>query len=204
MHLFNSKELYMMNGGNKIYIHKDGFGDVYTATPEEEQVWAQEVIGNAIETIRTQKDAVTLQTAINNLLFHHYAGLQDLLEELLATAIPEKQVALATALWKHFQYSKSFDLICSILVEHRAACLDSVFSGLIEFKQNRSARLFLINCLLGDDELFFTKANTTIGMWAYTGLPELRQGKLLSILADKYHPEFQSAITRLREILAVA
>jgi len=33
-----------MNGGNKLYIHKDGFGDVYSATAAEEAEWAKEVI----------------------------------------------------------------------------------------------------------------------------------------------------------------
>jgi len=40
-----------MNSGNKLYIYKDGFADVYIATPGEEQEWAQEVIANALEGI---------------------------------------------------------------------------------------------------------------------------------------------------------
>ena len=38
--MFTSRELYMMNGGNKMYIYKDGFGDVYSASAAEEMKWA--------------------------------------------------------------------------------------------------------------------------------------------------------------------
>ena len=48
---FTNKELYMMNGGQKQYIGKDGFWDVYNATPEEEAAWDKELAENALSKI---------------------------------------------------------------------------------------------------------------------------------------------------------
>jgi hypothetical protein len=64
-----SKELYMMNGGNKLYIYKDGFGDIYNATAEEESEWAKEIISNALARIDVENNLTVLQFAINDLVF---------------------------------------------------------------------------------------------------------------------------------------
>ncbi|MEP7257051.1 MAG: hypothetical protein ABI687_01660 [Flavitalea sp.] len=77
--MFTSKELYIMNGGNKTYIGKDGFADVYSATPVEEAEWSKEVVTRAIAIIDKEENAVSLEFAIDNLRFHKYTGLKDLL-----------------------------------------------------------------------------------------------------------------------------
>lgn len=41
---FTNKELYMMNGGQKQYVGKDVFWDVYNATPEEETAWQKNLL----------------------------------------------------------------------------------------------------------------------------------------------------------------
>ena len=80
----------MMNGGNKIYIHKDGFGDVYCATQTEEAEWAQEVIAIALAQVDTVTNATTLKFAINKLLFHKYPATENLLKEKIKTSTPAK------------------------------------------------------------------------------------------------------------------
>src|SRR5205823_3126493 len=69
----------IMNGGNKIYIHKDGFGDVYDATPEEEAEWAEEVIAASLLKLEESHNSTDLENAINNLRFHRYQELNELL-----------------------------------------------------------------------------------------------------------------------------
>jgi len=77
--MFTSKELYMMNGGNKTYIGKDGFFDIYSATPEEEAEWSKDVVAKAIATIEMDENKVNIEFAIENLRFHKYKDLKELL-----------------------------------------------------------------------------------------------------------------------------
>lgn len=49
MQPFTSKELYMMNGGQKLYIYKDGVGDIYNATATGEAQWARDVVDRAFK-----------------------------------------------------------------------------------------------------------------------------------------------------------
>jgi hypothetical protein len=102
--MFTSKELYMMNGGNLLYMYKDGFGDVYNATPAEEAEWSKEVVAKALATIDTQENAIELQFAIENLRFHHYPDLKTFLIEKIKDTSPARQEAFATALWDIFTY----------------------------------------------------------------------------------------------------
>lgn len=81
--MFTSKELYIMNGGNKRYIYREGFGDVYSATADEEAEWAKIIIDDSIERVKSEENVVSLQFAINNLSFHNYPGLTDLLTKCL-------------------------------------------------------------------------------------------------------------------------
>lgn len=202
MQTFTSKELYIMNGGNKIYILKDGFKDVYCATQTEEAEWAKEVILIALAKVETETNATTLKFAIDKLLFHKYENIKDLLEEKIRTSTPAKQVVLATALWSIYKDDKSFDLVHQHLMQHRAECLNVVFLSLIDFKDNDQAKEFLLTCLEGGDDELFSKANMTIGMWAYTGMPALRENNLLELLKieNRDVPTFKLAIEQLKRI----
>jgi Chaperone of endosialidase len=79
MNRFTSKELYMMNGGQKLYIHKYGFGDIYEATAAEEETWKQEYIAETLMEIDTATNSIVLHCAIESLRFHQYQDLNALL-----------------------------------------------------------------------------------------------------------------------------
>jgi len=87
-----------MNGGNKLYIYKDGFGDVYNATAEEEAEWSQLVVNKALHTLETEENAVNLRFAIDNLKFHNYNGWQDLVTRLMKNTTSTRKKAFADAL----------------------------------------------------------------------------------------------------------
>ena len=205
MPTFTSKELYIMNGGNTMYIHKDGFGDVYCATQTEEAEWAQEVIEMALAQVDTVTYVTTLKFAIDKLLFHKYPNIESLLKEKIKSSIPQKQVVLATALWNIYRDNKSFDLMYKHLLHYRAECVDVVFLCLIDFKDNDQAKKFLLTCLESGDEELFLKATTTIGMWAYTGMPALRENNLLENLKSKHRdmPTFKGAMEQLKRIFQI-
>ncbi len=69
----------MMNGGNTLYIYKDGFGDIYHATAAEEAAWSREVVTNALRRIDTETNATNLRFAINDLIFHGYDDVDQLM-----------------------------------------------------------------------------------------------------------------------------
>ena len=65
----------------------------------------------------------------------------------------------------------------------------------------------MVSCLEGDDAVFQQKAQTALTMWAYMGLPELREGTLLTDLlptTKTTDPErFQKALKSVKRILSV-
>ncbi|MFT3909764.1 MAG: hypothetical protein QM737_10095 [Ferruginibacter sp.] len=200
----NSKELYMMNGGNKLYIYKDGFGDIYNATVEEEREWDKEIIANYLQQLDTETNSTGLKFAIEGLLFHNYPGLETLLIQKIEPATPIRKIVIATALWKIYKYKKSYEIIYEQYLRNHAMCLDEVFFALIEFKNSKDAFSFLLGCLEGNDEKLFSKAHTTISMWAYTGLPDLRENGLLERLgpANRNTKELNLAIEEFKTIIS--
>ena len=206
MATFSSKELFLMNGGNKQYIHRDGFGDVYHATASEEEEWTKEIVANAVARIETEDNATVVKFAIENLRFHNYTGLETLLVTKILEDGPVRQVIFATALWNLYKYPDSFEIIYRNLQQYRHQCLNTVFLSLDDFKNNDSARNFLLTCLKGNDGLLHTKAHMTISMWAYTGMPLLRENNLLDRLKieNKNEPSFKTAIELLEEVFRLS
>ena len=194
-----------MNGGNTMYIHKDGFGDVYSATQTEEAEWAQEVIAVALAQVDTEINVTTIKFAIDKLVFHKYPNIESLLKEKIKSSIPQKQVVLATALWNIYKDNKSFDLVYEHLLHDREECVDVVFLCLIDFKDNDQAKEFLLTCLESGDQELFLKATTTISMWAYTGMPALRENNLLEMLKSRHMdtPTFKGAMEQLKRIFQI-
>ncbi|MCG2615356.1 hypothetical protein LZZ85_13735 [Terrimonas sp. NA20] len=200
MEQFTSRQLYMMNGGNTLYIYKDGFGDVYQATPSEEEVWKEEIIASTLKRIDTETEFTCLRAAIDTLIFHNYKGLARLLVEKMQHTSPVRIIVFATGLWLLKQYNCSFSIIYHQFLHHRNDCFRDVFQAMIEFQDSMAARNFMIECLEGGDALLHEKACITITMWAYTGMPELRAPHLLESLRDRNAPSFSVAVQKLQQI----
>jgi hypothetical protein len=100
MNRFTSKELYMMNGGQKLYIYKDGFGDIYQATVAEEEAWKQEYIATTLLKIDNETNSVVLSFAIESLIFHKYPALNALLISKIndVNISPERKIVFEAAL----------------------------------------------------------------------------------------------------------
>ena len=115
---------------------------------------------------------------------------------------PVRQLLFATALWRIYQYEKSLDILL-YQVQHRSECLSDIFLCLGDFKNNIVAKKFILACMEGDDDLLFAKATMTINMWAYSGIPALRENSLLETLRpeNKNKESFITAIKQLRKIL---
>lgn len=198
---FTSKELYMMNGGNTLYIYKDGFGDIYQATAAEEAAWSQEVVSNALRKLDTETNSTSLRFAVNDLIFHEYEGVDELIFEKTQQAAPVRKIVFAALLWKMKGYEKSFGIIYQLFLHHRDKYLDEIFGALQDFKDNTSARSFVLDCLSGDDDELYHKACTTVTMWAYTGMPDLRAAGFLDGLKAKGSPAFPVALAQLKQLL---
>ena len=192
----------MMNGGQLLYIYKDGFGDVYKATPEEEAEWAKEVVAINVAKIQNDNNRVSLQFAIEALQYHKYAGLEDLLLKSLQNTTAPRQIVFAAALWNMVSNQQSFDIIYQNLLLHRSECLSDVFLGLGDFKNHEGAKRFIVKCLEGDDDELSVKAHVTLSTWAWSGMPALRENKLLETLQpeNKNHPVYKQAVAQLKQI----
>jgi hypothetical protein len=100
MNRFTSKDLYMMNGGQKLYIYTDGFGDIYEATASEEEAWKQEYIAQKLKQIDNETNGVVLNFAIESLRFHQYPALNTLLISKIndTNCSPERKIVFEKAL----------------------------------------------------------------------------------------------------------
>jgi hypothetical protein len=201
MSQFTSKELYMMNGGNTLYIYKDGFGDIYNATAAEEAAWSVEVVSGALTRIDKETNPTNLRFAVNDLIFHGYEHVDRLLFDKMQTASPVRKIVFAGLLWSMKGYEKSFTIIYQLFLSHRDKYLDEIFAALQDFKDNMSARNFVIDCLESDDLVIHNKACITVSMWSYSGMPELRAAGLLDALKQKDTPGFPAAISQLKQLL---
>jgi hypothetical protein len=146
----------------------------------------------------------SVRTAVDNLIFHNYSGLQALLLTKTQDAVSGRKVLLATALWRVYQYEKSLE----ILLEHthgESECVNIVFLCLGDFKDNVAAKTFILQCMAGDDEKVILKAKMTLGIWAYSGMPSLRENNLLEALqpSNKDKEAFKEALKQLALILNI-
>jgi hypothetical protein len=201
-----SKELYFMNGGRTHYIYTDGFGDIYHVTPAEEMQWQKELIESKLERLDMEKDPVVLKAILDTLIYHKAPNLQQIVTKKLPHAAPRIQIALVKCLWEIGAYPKSLSVLFSLLNNHRAECINDVFSAMFDMKDDREIRNFLLTCLEGEDVELFNKAHIVLNMWAYMGIPALRQGTLLQDLNISSKQSnlsvFQAALQELKHILA--
>lgn len=192
-----------MNGGQKQYIGKDGFWDVYNATPEEEAEWAKELAEIALSKIGTEEDTNAVQIALENLAFQKYHDQVTVLVNSISAVSVENQLLLATALWNMPCNENDFEIVFEILLQHNASCLTDLFQQPGDFKHHSGARYFLIKCLRGNNEYLFEKAQTILSIWAWSGLPELRENSALDHLQfnNRNLPTSVTAINRLKAII---
>lgn len=190
-----------MNGGNTLYIYKDGFGDIYNATPAEEAVWSLEIIENALKKLDTETNSTSLRFAVNDLVFHKYSDVDQLLFEKMQEAVPARKIVFASLLWKMKGYEKSFAIIYQLFLSHREKYLNEIFEALQDFKDNTAARNFILDCISGVDLELYAKACITLTVWAYTGMSELRVPGLLDHLKDRNSAEFPHALAELKQLL---
>lgn len=199
MQPFTSKQLYIMNGGNKLYIYKDGFGDVYEATPEEEAAWAEEVVAGALAKIDTEENSVSLSNAVENLAFHKYKGLRSLLMVKMGEANPNRKLALAAALATLNNHEKDAELVDASTTAYSDEYTAEAFDA-VRDRRDDAAKRFIFHCLEGDDHELAVKATTVLEIWAYSGMPALRQDNLLGKLQpeNKGSEKFRTALEQLR------
>ncbi|MDO6435205.1 hypothetical protein Q4E93_31605 [Flavitalea sp. BT771] len=197
-----SKELYMNNGGNKLYIWKDGYSDVYHASAEEEAEWDKEIIATSLLQLEKERNAVTIKLSVNTLMFHQYGTIEGFLKSKLNDKDPVRKIAFANALWNVSRDKGSFSVLMEYLPEQGGKYIDEVFAALNDFKDCKEARDFLVHCITGANRLYKKKACTTIAMWAYGGMPALRDKNLLAALRSPDASVHQPAIEKLRKIFS--
>lgn len=110
-----SKQLFMDNGGQIHYIHLDGNGDRYSATPAEEAQWRVELLEKYSQRIKVEDDGVVLSQIARSMLFNGATNVEDLLLAAAENAPPKAKQGLAQALVEVFNSEKGAEILISLL-----------------------------------------------------------------------------------------
>ncbi len=109
-----SKQLFMDNGGQTHYIHLDGNGDRYSATPAEEAKWRAELLENYTQRIKVENDGVVLTHIARNMQLNGATNVEDLLLAAAENAAPKAKRGLAQALVEVFNSDKGAEILISL------------------------------------------------------------------------------------------
>lgn len=101
-----SKQLFMDNGGQIHYIHLDGNGDRYSATPVEEAEWRKELLERYAQRIQVEDDGAVLTHIARNMQLNGAPNVEDLLLAAAENATPKAKQGLAQALEEVFNNDK--------------------------------------------------------------------------------------------------
>ncbi len=175
-----SMRLFMNNGGNKNYIHMDG-GDVYKATHLEEEAWRKELIENYTRRLKEETNESVLCSLAETLLYNDATNVKETLLERAATANDRDKQTIVIVLGRVFDDADSVNQLVSLLnLEPADYWLDFVFKSFFYMFKNPAAKLFITNCLKGDNEAYFKKAVDVVQMWGYLGDNKLLDKELMN------------------------
>ena len=181
MHGYTSKQLFKVNGGDKIYIHKDGFGDLYSATEEEERQWTEELIAESLEVLEHSQDMTKIEHAIDTLLFHLHPGVDVLLLNRVLISNPQRKLAFATALWRFFRIRDSFRIIRHVFDADPVGSAEDVFRALGRFGDHPLARPFVESAITGSSSQLAALAAATARSWEFADQPSLTYRKRMNL-----------------------
>ncbi len=202
-----SKRLFMDNGGNTLYIHTDGFGDVYHATDAEEAVWRAELIDIYTQRLAVEDNETVLAGIAQSLQFNGAKNVGDLLLEATQTANLKAKQSLAKILVEQFDAERGAEVLISLL-EYEAETdywRNYVFNSFFRMRDNRTVQNFIVQCLQGDNEIHFKKAVDVLSMWGIYGDKDLTDRELLLSLnwedANANGPYFRETLEKTIKII---
>lgn len=202
-----SKRLFMDSGGQTHYIHLDGNGDRYRATAAEEAEWRKELLQKYTQRIQEETDGVSLSLIARNMQLNGAENVEALLLKAAENASPKAKQGLAQALLEVFNSNEGAEILISLLeLENQDSYWrDYVFNAFFRARDNQKVQDFLVQCLQGDQELWFKKAVDVLRGWAAFGEKALTDAEMLNALtweaARSVNPHFQKALDQIILIL---
>lgn len=202
-----SKRLFMASGGLTHYIYLDGDGDRYHATAAEEAEWRKELLENYTKRIQEETDGVSLSLIARNMQLNGAQNVEAILLEAAENASPKAKQGLAQALLEVFNSNEGAEILISLLELEKQDSYwrDYVFNAFFRAQDNQKVQNFLIQCLQGDQELWFKKAVDVLRAWAAFGEKALNDAEMLNTLtweaARSANPHFQKALDQIIPIL---
>ncbi|MDX2249841.1 MAG: hypothetical protein SF052_23860 [Bacteroidia bacterium] len=166
-----SKRLFMDNGGQIHYIHRDGFGDVYKATAKEEATWRAELIDHYKRRLLEEDNESTLLHITQGLAFNGVKNVGDLLFEAAKTANPKAKQTLAKILVEQFDAELGAKILISLL-EYEAESdywRNYVFNSFFNMHDSQTVQNFIAQKLRGDNEVHLKKSVDVLRMWELKG-----------------------------------
>jgi hypothetical protein len=202
-----SKRLFMDNGGDILYIHKDGFGDVYHATHNEEAAWRGELIEMYTRRLSEEDNESALAHLANGLKSNGVKNVGELLFEAFKTATPKAKQAIAKILTEQYDAERGAEALISLL-EYEAETdywRNYVFNSFFRMRDNRTVQNFIVENLRGDNEIWFKKSVDVLCMWGIYGDKDLTDREMLLSLnwndATANDPYFRETLEKVIKII---
>lgn len=201
-----SKRLFMENGGNIGYIHRDGFGDVYRPGPGDEVAWREELIEKYKTRLPQEDHESVLMELVESLQYNGVEDVEALLEAAAAStdSLVQRQ-SIAMVLARKFSQDKSVAVLLTLLEGEDSYWRDYVFKSFFRMRSNRVVQEWIVQCLQGDNEVYFKNARDVLQMWGYFGEPALQNNAHLRALSWEARvaapADFQSDLQALIKII---
>lgn len=198
-----SKQLFMDNGGNVLYIHRDGFGDVYRATYAEEAAWRKELVQNSSIRLYSEDNESVLKSLVETLQYNGVVNVESLLFEVGERASLKARQAIAKLLVEQFKSEKGAEILLTFFnfEDEDNYWRDYVFRTMYQLRDSKVVQKWIVKCLRGDNEAFFKKAVDVLQMWGYYGDKAFTDIELLRALnwqdACAADPDFNKALDKV-------
>lgn len=186
-----SRQLFFDNGGKIHYIHLDGFGSQYTASPSDEKQWKRELIDLYRLRLTEETNATVLAGIAETLRYHGATGMKEMLVQRYVTGPVEVKIAAAYACWKGLDEEVGAMLLTDLWKGADMHNRKEIRSHLNFMRSSRSVQEYVVQCLSGTDQEAFDEAVDLLQIWkalnpsSFKGAARLSQ--LKSVSRDDAH-----------------
>lgn len=164
------RQMYMENGGMHHYIHRE-HGDSYKASPMDEAIWKRELLDELTQRLKTIDHYSGFHYIATVLRYHGVPNVEELFVEAARTPNLKARQAIAQVLSEQFNSDAAAAITISLLEFEDASNYwrNFVFNALGRMRQNKAVQRFIIQCLQGDNEIYFKKAVDVLTLWGMKG-----------------------------------
>lgn len=200
-----SRQLFFDNGGKIHYIHLDGFGSQYTASPADELQWKRELIDIYRKRLTEETNATVLAGIAENLRYHGAEGMKEMLVQRYVVGPIEVKIAAAYACWKGLEEEVGAMLLTDLWKKADAHNRKEIRSHLNFMRSSRSVQEWVIQALSGNDREMFDEVVDLLQIWkalnvsSFKGAARISQLKSMSRDDERFPNIIAETIKAIRK-----